>query len=145
MADVLDQTPELVTQTDVAQRLLTPLWRCIDDCYKSRYAREIWTHYENAIRSAGYTSSMPKFLEIFTRRIPCTIQGKYAEQINSIVASGHDETILDWLRQQTTYMVLLVRLDNDRRRAELAAMDADARKPLPGGKFENTDTSDLDF
>lgn len=118
MADVLNTTPEALTQQDVAEGLLYPLWRCIDESYKDRYKREIWEHFENALRSAAYTSRLARFLEIFRNRIPVILQAQYANRMNKIVASGHDEEILNWLRRETAYMTLLVRLHNEERKEQ---------------------------
>ena len=105
-----------ISQEDVANRLLWPLWRCLDEGYKDRYKREIWDHFENAVRSAAYTGKLSTYLSNFHGRIPTALQLQHMKDINSIVSSGQDAVILDWLRDETTYMVMIVRLKNQDRR-----------------------------
>lgn len=112
----INPKPQEVTQQDVAEKLLFSLWRCIDETYKDRYKREIWDHFENALRSASYTARLTRFLELFQKRIPTLLQAQYMNNINDIVASGHDEQILSWLRDETSYMMLLTRMLNEERK-----------------------------
>lgn len=112
----------MVTQEEVADKLLWGLWRSITEDYKTSYPREIWNHFENAIRSASYTGSLKVFLTNFQRRIPTEIQAQYNKDILSIVQSGQDSQILTWLRSETTYLTMLVRLANQSRK-ELLNLD----------------------
>lgn len=108
-----------LTQEKVAENLLWGLWRSILEDYKTMYPRQIWEHFENAIRSASYTDSLKIFLTNFQRKIPVDIQAKYQKDILSIVQSGQDEKVLNWLRAETTYLAMLVRLKNQERKEEL--------------------------
>lgn len=108
----------MITQEQIAEQLLWPLWRSITEDYKSKYKRDCWDHFENAIKSASYTSSLKVFLEIFKRRLPCEIQAQYAKNILSIVDAGEDVSILNILRKETTYLVVLVRLKNQERKEQ---------------------------
>ena len=112
-----------ISQQIVAENLLWPLWRCINEDYKSRYNREIWVHFENAVRSAAYTGNLRTYLTNFQARIPTDLQAQYMKSIMQIVDSGADADILDWLRDETTYMVMLVRMMNQERRDALAQND----------------------
>jgi hypothetical protein len=117
--DNVQQPPEpslTMTQEQVAEGLLWPLWRCIEDSYKDRYKREIWDHFENAIRSAAYTAKLSTFLTNFKNRIPTNIEAQYMKRIRQVVDSGHDSEILNWLREETTYLVMITRLMNQERR-----------------------------
>lgn len=106
----------MMTQEHVAEQLIWPLWRCVTEDYKSRYKREVWDHFENAVRSAAYTGKLRTYLANFQARIPTDIQAQYMKGIISIVESGCDSEILDWLRDETTYMVMLVRIRNQERK-----------------------------
>ena len=112
--------PEIInpplTQQDIADKLLWPLWRCIDETYKDRYKREIWEHFENAIRSAAYTSRLSKFLSTFKKRMPIDLQAQYAADVAQVIECSHDADVLRWLRDETSYMALLVRLRNKERK-----------------------------
>ncbi len=106
----------MITQQQVAEKLLWPLWRCISDDYKKRYSREIWDHFENAVRSAAYTGKLRAYLTNFQARIPTEMQAQYSHDIISVIDSGCDEEILNWLREETTYLILIVRLMNQERK-----------------------------
>lgn len=72
--------------------------------------------FENAIRSASYTDSLKVFLTNFIRRIPTAVEVQYSKEMLSIIDSGQDETVLDWMRSETTYLCMLVRLKNQNRK-----------------------------
>lgn len=102
----------MITQEIVAEKLLWPLWRCITDDYKGTYKKDCWEHFENAIKSASYTGSLKVFLTNFQKRIPVDLQAQYTKDILSIVEAKEDEQVLDWLRTEATYMVMIIRLKN---------------------------------
>lgn len=108
-----------LTQKDVAEQLLWGLWRSIDEEYKVRYPRDIWEHFENAIKTASYTSDLKGFLERFQRKLPMTLQRQYMKDVLAVVESGQDEQIMEWLRTESTYMMMLVRLQNQDRKEML--------------------------
>lgn len=94
----------------VATKLLFPLWEGIDPTYKEHYRTEVWQHFENNIRVAAYTSKMNIFLAKFMRLMPVEIMAKFVADVNEIMNCGRDKQILRWLRDETTYLVLQVRL-----------------------------------
>lgn len=106
----------MLTKEQVAEDLLWPLWRCIEDSYKDRYKREIWDHFENAIRSAAYTARLTTFLTNFKGRIPTDLQAQYLKSINTVISSAQDDDVLNWLRDETTYLVMITRLMNQDRK-----------------------------
>lgn len=108
-----------VTQEAVADKLLWGLWRSIKEDYKVDYKMSIWEQFENALRSASYTDSLKVFLTNFQRRIPIDIQAQYNKDILSIVESGEDDIVLNWLRAETTYLTMLVRLRNQERKESI--------------------------
>lgn len=119
------------TEDMIAEKLLWPLWRCVSDDYKTKYKKDVWDHFENAVKSAAYTGSMKVFLSNFQKRLPVDLQAQYAKDIMSIADSGDDDEILNLLRQETTYLVMVVRLRNqDRREAyeEKVLSDAEIEK-----------------
>lgn len=107
-----------ITQQNIAEGMLYPLFRCIDDQYKVKYALNIWEQFEGAIRSAAYTGSLKTFLSNFAKRMPVYLKGEYVENITFALESGEDDMILGWLRDETAYMTLLVRLMNQKRRED---------------------------
>lgn len=117
--DNVQQQPEPfldMTQGQVAEGLLWPLWRCIEDSYKDRYKREIWDHFENAIRSAAYTAKLSTFLTNFKNRIPTNFEAQYMKHIRQVTDCRQDAEVLNWLRDETTYLVMITRLMNQERR-----------------------------
>lgn len=119
------------TEDMIAEKLLWPLWRCVSDDYKTKYKKDVWDHFENAVKSAAYTGSMKVFLSNFQKRLPVDLQAQYAKDIMSIADSGNDDEMLNLLRQETTYLVMVVRLRNqDRREAyeEKVLSDAEIEK-----------------
>ena len=100
----------MITQEDVAYKLLYGLWKAIDPTYKERYRADSWQHFENAIRTASYTDSLKKFLSNIQNRMPMTLLAKYGEDMMAIIRSGEDVQILEWLREETTYLVMVLRI-----------------------------------
>ena len=107
---------KVFTQEEVADLLLWGLWRSIDEDYKMKYPRDIWDHFENAIKSASYTGNLKGFLSLFQRRLPLNLQAQFTKDIKNVVESGQDDEILNWLRTESTYMVMLVRIANQTRK-----------------------------
>lgn len=123
-----------ITQERIAEDLIFPLFRCIDESYKSKYNREIWEHFENAIRSASYTGSSKEFLSNIQKRIPITIQAQYSKDIISVIQHEQEEEILEWLRSETTYIVLLARIQNQKRKTDLEEKYLNSNQPQTIGQ-----------
>lgn len=128
-----------MTQEQLASDLLWPLWRCTADDYKDRYKREIWDHFENAVRSAAYTGSLKRYLENFQSRLPVEIQAQYIKPIMGVINCGLDTEVLTWLRDETKYMVMLVRLENQTRREDYLA----AHQPDPPFEHESIENEPI--
>lgn len=112
----MQEKKQTSTEDMIAEKLLWPLWRCVSDDYKTKYKKDVWDHFENAVKSAAYTGSIKVFLSNFQKRLPVDLQAQYAKDIMSIVDSGNDDEVLNLLRQETTYLVMVVRLRNQDRR-----------------------------
>lgn len=113
------QEEDKMTQQRVADDLLFPLFRCISDTYKSRYNRNIWEQFENSIRSAAYTGKLKVFITKYQRIMPSDLQAQYTKRILSVIECGEDKQVLEWLRDETAYLVLLTRLANQKRVADI--------------------------
>jgi Asp-tRNA(Asn)/Glu-tRNA(Gln) amidotransferase C subunit len=100
-----------MTHEKITNKLLIPLWEGIDSSYKEKYKRNIWQQFENNLRVAAYTSKLNYFLSKFFKLAPCVIHESYLNELNAILNSGEDEEILEILRAETTYLVLLVRTE----------------------------------
>ena len=109
-----------ITQEEVAENLLFGLWQNIDSDYKKRYVKNIWEQFENAVRAATYTDKLTKFIEIFKSRLPCELQGMYTKDIfNFLNKCKEDYKVLTWLREETTYLVMICRMLNQEKKETL--------------------------
>lgn len=134
---------KISTEDMIADKLLWPLWRCISDDYKTKYKKDVWDHFENAVKSAAYTGSMKVFLSNFQKRLPVDLQAQYAKNIMTVLDEGNDDEMLNLLRQETTYLVMVVRLRNqDRKEAyEERVLSVDEIENLPD--LNNPETPDI--
>jgi len=106
-----------ITQEEVAENLLFGLWQNIDSDYKKKYVKNIWEQFENAVRAATYTDKLTKFIEIFKSRLPCELQGMYTKDIfNFLNKCKEDYKVLTWLREETTYLVMICRMLNQEKK-----------------------------
>ena len=106
-----------MTHDEVAEGLLTPLWRGVPADYKAKYARNIWAQFENNIRSAAYTARAPEFLSKVAQRLGITLVSGI-ESVTGIINAGHDRELLKMLRDDTTLLVLMVRAANEERKED---------------------------
>jgi len=110
-----------MTHEDVVCTLLTPIWRGLDADYKRKYARTIWQQFEDALRSAAYTSSLARWYETLGRKLALRVRSEDQAAIASVLGSGDDRALLRMIRDETSYLVVLVRVANDERQAEARA------------------------
>ncbi len=120
-----------------AADLLEILWRGIPADYKSRYRMSIWQQLEDQVRSAAYTSSLPRFISSICLKLQANLGRNQADRarIQEILNAGQDQPLLKLMRDETTVVVLMVRLRNQERRerweAEIRAEEeADLDDPL---------------
>jgi hypothetical protein len=104
--------------------LLTAIWRGVPNSYKSRYRRTIWQQFEDQIRSAAYTNSLGKFVNNICLALGVEILGKDVETVNDVLRGGEDRALLKLLRDETTLLVLMVRVENQARSEEWKAAEA---------------------
>lgn len=107
-----------------AKMVLVPIWRGIPVDYKRRYARNVWQQFEDNVRSAAYTNSLSKFFNRICSRLQVAIRADDVKGVNDILASGQDKDILRLMRDEATTIVLMVRVENDARKAEWEANHA---------------------
>lgn len=110
----------MTPEHDRAAELLAIIWRGIPSDYKARYRMSIWQQFEDNIRSAAYTSSLGRFVNTLCQKLQANI-GRNAgdrETAQTILNSGDDRTLLKLMRDETTLLVLIVRVANQERREE---------------------------
>ncbi len=113
-----------------ALSLLIPLWRGIPADYKRKYARNIWQQFEDNIRAAAYTASLSKFVNSLCSRMSVVIAGNDLEAVSAALNANSDRTLLRQMRDEATTLVLMVRLENDKRKAAWEARKAADESPL---------------
>ena len=94
-----------------AAKLLLLIWRGTPLDLKRRYMN-VWEQFENQVRSAAYTTSLPKFLNSLCSKLAADI-GKNADdraEAERILSAGNDRAMLKAMREETTYLVLMVRV-----------------------------------
>ncbi len=100
---------------ETATDLLEIVWKAIPKDYKSRYRRTIWDQFENSVRSAAYTGSLGVFINSLCLKLNAKLLSESVEKIESILNSGNDHKLLRVLREETTLIVLMVRVRNEQR------------------------------
>lgn len=109
---------------DVATKLLIPLWQGIPREYKTRYAKNIWEQFQNNIRSSAYTAHPAQFLSKITQRLGISLTESGARSVSEFISASPERELLKMLREDTTLLVLLVRVANEERREEWKAKNA---------------------
>jgi len=104
----------------MAATLLKIIWRGIPPDYKRRYRMTIWTQFENEIRAASYTSSLAKFISSICTHLRADLGKTAAERAvaEEIIKTADDRTMVKMMRDETTLLVLMVRVDNEEKRNE---------------------------
>jgi len=126
-----------VDHETIAKNLLWPVWVGIPQDYKRKYARNIWQQYEDNIKSAAYTSNLRRFFDSLCQRLNVAIKPGDVKAVSDILSSGQDRTILRALRDDTTALVLLVRLQNEARKDAYereAELNRELERPLAKGE-----------
>lgn len=110
-----------------AAALLMAIWRGIPADFKSRYRMNIWQQFEDQIRSAAYTSNLGKFVNSLCSKLQATVGRNAEERVygEKVLNSGQDRALLKLLRDETTLLVLMVRVANQKRREQWEAENPD--------------------
>ena len=110
-----------------ALRVLIPIWRGISSEYKSKYARSIWQQFEDNVVAAAYTATVSRFYSNLCSRLEITIDSAAIADFQDAltVVSAEQRTLLRQLRDETATLILMVRLDNEQRKAEWKAREGD--------------------
>jgi hypothetical protein len=118
---------EIRVTREIAATLLRIIWRGLPTDYKSRYRMTIWEQFENEIRSAAYTSSLAKFISSICLRLRISLGRSEEERaVAEILLNSDDRAMLKMLREETTLLVLMVRVENEEKRAQWIEKKKDA-------------------
>lgn len=98
--------------------LLVPLWRGLEPAYKQKYARNIWEQFESNIKAAAYTSSLSKFYNNLCSRLEIVLTANDLSSLFAAITADDEKRLLRQLRDETATLVLMVRLENEKRKEE---------------------------
>lgn len=103
-----------------AAQLLGLIWRGTPADYKSRYRRTIWQQFEDQVRSAAYTGNLGRMVNSLCLRLGATLgtNAEDREQAGAMLAVADERALLKLLREETTLIVLMVRIANQERQAQ---------------------------
>jgi len=99
-----------------ALTILAAIWRGLSPAYKSRYRLTIWRQFEDQVRSAAYTSSLSRFVNCLCSKLDVVLAAKDVAAVEAALTAGADRAMLKLLREETTLLVLQVRVANQERR-----------------------------
>ena len=111
-----------------AAGLLTAVWKGIPRSYKSRYRRNIWQQFEDNVRSAAYTSNLGKFFNKLCLQMQAQVAGADTGAVERILNGGNDRDLLKLMREETTLVVLMVRVANQERQEQWKAKQAERER-----------------
>ena len=96
---------------EMVSELLLIIWRGVPLDYKRKYMN-IWEQFENNIRSAAYTSNLGKFVNSICLKMSADIGKNKAERARAgqLLAEFDSRDVLKLLREETTLLVLMVRV-----------------------------------
>ena len=105
------------TTTEAISELMMIIWRGIPADYKSRYRMSIWRQFEDQIRSAAYTNNLGKFVNSICLKLNAQIgiNKTDREHAEFLLNNLNDRQALKLLREETTLIVLMVRIANQDR------------------------------
>lgn len=103
-------------EQQIAENLLFPIWRCINSDFKEKYKADAWGIYENFLRASSYSASLPQFFEQLKRLIRIDFQLQFDKQIMEVLRGGNDHEVLQTIRMECSYLVLLTRDLNNQRK-----------------------------
>jgi len=106
----------MTPQHDRAAALLLPIWTGISPDYKAKYKTTIWQQFEDAVRSAAYTTTLSLFLSRISSRLGVSLRETDLATVRDLVQGGDDRTVLRILRDESAYCVTIVRLQNEARK-----------------------------
>lgn len=118
------------TPYEMATNLLDKVWLGTDKGYKKRYVMNIWEQFQNTAKACAYTSKLTKFINDICCKLNATPGLSHAdrEEIEQILNANQDRAILKSIRDETTALVLEVRLRNqDRKDAYTLAQEGKQR------------------
>lgn len=102
-----------ITDDQIVDQLLFPLWRSIDRNYKEQYVKTIWEQFQNRINSALKCNTLNEFYTKLQRHLPINLQSSEIKKVVTFLKCSKDRFILNKLRRELPTLVLFTRLKNE--------------------------------
>jgi hypothetical protein len=102
-----------------ATDMLYAAWKGIDPEFKSRYRAKIWQIFEDRIRvAAGQNGNLAGFISQLARSLQAFIgtNAAHRDMARKAIDAGNDRDVLRLLREETPYVVLLIRMEMQKER-----------------------------
>ncbi len=102
---------------DKVAELLLIIWRGVPLDYRRKYLN-IWEQFENNIRAAAYTSNLGKFVNSLCLKMNADAGKNKDERLRAerLLRECNSREVLKLLREETTLLVLIVRVAVQERR-----------------------------
>ena len=79
---------------------------------------KIWTQFEENIKAAAMTNSLKRFLNYLCSKFEINIRNDNVTEVLNIINGLDDKNALIELRTDTTFLVLLVRYENQEKQMD---------------------------
>ena len=118
------------------------LWLGMDRAYKQKYARVIWSQFQNRLQGeAMTTANLGQYVNSLCSKLGVHTLGisEDLDILDSILNCGEDRAILRMFREEAALIVVRVRLWNEQRRAleELRQAEESQQEGLFDGNADN--------
>lgn len=107
-----------MTHEEIVQNMLYPIWESIDTDFKRKYRSDTWNVFENFIKTSACAESLSLFYEKLNRLLPMDLKPKHKSTIIGMLSSGQDYIVLNLLRTECSYLVLLTSAMNNEENAK---------------------------
>lgn len=101
----------------IASELLTPLWGCVDEKFKTDNPKDVWRYFENFVKTSANTANLVSFFGKFKKLCPFDWKHKYEKSIMTFIRESDSDTVLEIIRgDECAFLILLVREENKHRK-----------------------------
>lgn len=115
-----------------AAALLGSIWRAMDAEFKASYRRTVWKIFEDRARvAANQNATLARFASQLCRALQSSLGRNEADRAaaQAVLASGQDRAILRILRDETPYVVMLLRVEAAERAELYREIEAATEEP----------------
>ena len=105
-----------MTEKDIAEYLLYPIWSGVSADFKKKFKGDTWGIFENFLKTSACNANLKQFYDKLKRLLPMMLTFEQEKAVLSVLNSGYDELVLEKLRTECAYLVLLTRSMNEERK-----------------------------